>query len=167
MVKIQRKITENKWNDLENELSYTYRCMISAFNQTRLNMKKTINATAKSVTFTFDGLEAVTLKMSDVTSQNQNYAMLHGMAARIGDNAAIQKSAENGFVVTEAMRREAVLELVTHYTSGSIEWNLKVAGHKAPQHPLWQQLAIKRGVSYEVIAAEKTAEVLAELAALG
>ena len=130
-------------------------------------MKKVINTAAQTVTFTFDGCETVTLSMADVTPANATYAMLHGFAARIGDNAAIQKSAENNFTVTEAMRREAVLELVNHYTSGSVEWNLKVAERKAPQHPLWQQLAIKRGVSYDVIAAEKTAEVLAELAALG
>ena len=130
-------------------------------------MKKIVNAASQTLTFTFDGCEAVTLSMSDVMLQNRNYAMLHGFAARIGDNAAIQKSTENNFTVTETMRREAVLELVTHYTSGSTEWNLKVAERKAPQNPLWLRLAQARGVSYEVIAAEKVAADLAELAALG
>jgi len=129
-------------------------------------MKKVINTNAQAVTFTFEGLAPVTLSMSDVTPANATYAMLHGFAARIGDNAAIQKSAENNFTVTEAMRREAVLELVNHYTSGSVEWNLKVAERKAPQNPLWLRLAQARGVAYEVIAAEKVAADLAELAAL-
>ena len=130
-------------------------------------MKKVINTNAQAVTFTFEGLAPVTLAMSDVTPANATYAMLHGFAARIGDNAAIQKSAENNFTVTETMRREAVLELVNHYTSGSVEWNLKVSERKSPQNPLWLRLAQARGVSYEVIAAEKVAADLAELAALG
>jgi hypothetical protein len=130
-------------------------------------MKKVINTNAQAVTFTFDGLAPVTLSMSDVTPANATYAMLHGFAARIGDNAAIQKSAENGFNVTEAMRREAVLELVNHYTSGSVEWNTRVSERKPAQNPLWLRLAQARGVSYEIIAAEKVAADLAELAALG
>ena len=130
-------------------------------------MKKVINTAGQSVTFTFEGLAPVTLSMADVTPANATYAMLHGFAARIGDNAAIQKSAENNFTVTETMRREAVLELVTHYTSGSTDWNLKTSERKAPQNPLWLRLAQARGVSYEVVAAEKVAADLAELAALG
>ena len=130
-------------------------------------MKKVINTNAQAVTFTFDGLAPVTLSMFDVTPANATYAMLHGFAARIGDNAAIQKSAENGFNVTEAMRREAVLELVNHYTSGSVEWNTRVSERKPAQNPLWLRLAQTRGVSYEIIAAEKVAADLAELAALG
>ena len=130
-------------------------------------MKKVINTNAQAVTFTFEGLAPVTLAMSDVTPANATYAMLHGFAARIGDNAAIQKSAENNFTVTEAMRREAVLELVNHYTSGSVDWNTRVSERKPVQNPLWLRLAQARGVSYEVIAAEKVAADLAELAALG
>ena len=130
-------------------------------------MKKVINTAAQAVTFTFEGLAPVTLSMSDVTPANATYAMLHGFAARIGDNAAIQKSAENGFNVTETMRREAVLELVNHYTSGSTDWNTRVSERKPAQNPLWLRLAQARGVSYEVIAAEKVAADLAELAALG
>lgn len=89
-------------------------------------MKKVIDAVAQTVTFTFEGdLAPIVLAMSQVHPDNANYAMLHGFAARVGDNAAIQKSAENGYVVTEAMRREAVAELVDHYTSGSKDWSPK------------------------------------------
>jgi len=127
-------------------------------------MKKVINTNAQTVVFTFDGCEAVTLKMADVTPENATYAMLHGFAARIGDNAAIQKSAENGFNVTEAMRREAVLELVNHYASGSIEWNLKVAVRKAPQNPTILAIAAKMGLTYTEAEAEIQRRMLAELA---
>ena len=89
-------------------------------------MKKVINAVAQTVTFTFEGdLAPIVLAMSQVNPANATYAMLHGFAARVGDNAAIQKSAENGYVVTEAMRREAVKELVDHYTSGTADWSPK------------------------------------------
>jgi len=127
-------------------------------------MKKVINTAAQAVTFTFEGLAPVTLSMSDVTPANATYAMLHGFAARIGDNAAIQKSAENNFTVTEAMRREAVLELVNHYTSGSVEWNIKVAERKAPQNPTILAIAAKMGLTYTEAEAEIQRRMLAELA---
>ena len=127
-------------------------------------MKKVINAAAQTLTFTFEGLASVTLNIHDMTAQNQDYAMLHGMAARIGDNAAIQKSAENGFNVTESMRREAVVEMIEHYTSGSTEWNLKVATRKSPQNPTIMAIAAKLGISYEGAEAEIQRRMLAELA---
>ncbi|CAB4146240.1 hypothetical protein UFOVP1147_28 [uncultured Caudovirales phage] len=126
-------------------------------------MKKTINAAAGSVTFSFDGLTSVTLKMSEVTSQNRAYAELHGMAARIGDNAAIQKSPENGFVVTESMRREAVIEMVEHYISGSADWNLRVSARKPAQNPTILAIAGKLGISYTEAEAEIQRRMLAEL----
>jgi len=127
-------------------------------------MKKVINAAAQTVTFVFDGCEAVTLKMSDVTLENASYAMLHGFAARIGDNAAIQKSAENGFTVTESMRREAVLELVCHYTSGSVEWNTRVSERKPVHNPTILAIAARMGITYTEAEAEIQRRMLAELA---
>ena len=128
-------------------------------------MKKSINAGAQSVTFTFDGCEDVVLRMTDVTPANATYAMLHGFAARIGDNAAIQKSAENGFKVTEAMRREAVMELVDHYRSGSEDWSPKVKARAATFNPHIQAIAEKRNCSYGEAQAWFTEKLMAELAA--
>lgn len=94
---------------------------------TEAQMKKVIGTNA--VTFTFDnGLDSIRLDVMEVSLENRNHAMLHGFAARIGDNAAIAKSVENGYRVTEEMRREAVLELVNHYTSGTKEWNVRASG---------------------------------------
>lgn len=113
-------------------------------------MKKQIDTTAQTLTFTFgDGLEPVTLKISDVSPANATYAMLHGFAQRCGDAAAIQKSEENGFVVTETMRRAAVEEMVRHYASGSVEWNLKGSARAPKQHPSIVKLAAKWGCTYE------------------
>ena len=126
-------------------------------------MKKVINTNTQAVTFTFEGLAPITLSMSDVNPATATYAMLHGFAARIGDNAAIQKSAENGFNVTEAMRREAVLELVNHYASGSIEWNLKVAVRKPAQNPTILAIAAKMGLTYTEVEAEIQRKMLADI----
>ena len=67
-------------------------------------MKKAIDTSARSVTFTFDeGLPPVTCLASKVSSVNLDYAALFGLGHRIGDNAAIAKSKENNYIVTEAM----------------------------------------------------------------
>ena len=129
-------------------------------------MKKVINAVAQTVTFTFeDGLAPIVLAMSQVNPANTTYAMLHGFAARIGDNAAIQKSAENGFRVTEAMRREAVAELVDHYASGSADWSPKVRAKAEKLNPHIMAIAQKRGCTYEEAQAWFNAKLMAELEA--
>lgn len=128
-------------------------------------MKKAIDAVNQTVTFTFDGLEPVTLAMREVSSPNAMYAMLHGFAARIGDNAAIPKSAENGFRVTEAMRRDAVLELVDHYRSGSAEWSPRAKARGPSYNPHIQAIAEKKGCSYDEAAAWFQAKLMAELGA--
>ncbi len=127
-------------------------------------MKKVINTINQSVTFSFDGdLAPVVLSMSQVSPANATYAMLHGFAARIGDNAAIQKSAENGYKVTEDMRREAVLELVNHYASGATEWNVKAKAKSAPMNPHILAIAQKRNCTYEEAMAWFSAKLQAEM----
>ena len=126
-------------------------------------MKKVINVASGSLTFTFDGLEPVILRVSEVTRQNRAYAELHGFAARIGDAAALTKSAENNFTVTEAARREAVIEMVEHYISGTADWNLRVSERKAPQNPTILAIASKLGISYVEAEVEIQRRMLAEL----
>lgn len=126
-------------------------------------MKKTINAATRSITFAFDGLESVTLSADSASDANRTYAMLHGFAARIGDNAAITKSAENGFKVTETMRREAVVELVNHYASGADDWNVKAAARKPSFNPHIQAIAEKRACTYEEAMVWFNAKLMAEL----
>ncbi len=129
-------------------------------------MKKVINAVAQTVTFTFEGgLEPIVLAMSQVSTENATYAMLHGMAARVGDNAAIQKSAENGYTVTEAMRREAVAELVDHYASGSKDWSPKAKAKKETLNPHIMAIAQKRNCTYEEAQAWFNAKLMADLEA--
>lgn len=110
-------------------------------------MKKAINGTI--IQFTFDGLEPVTFDPAKAAPAMRSHAEMHGWLARIGDKAAIQKSADNNYTVTEEMRRNAVLEMVAHYESGIQQWELKTAKGKAfPIIPAVQAYAEKTGKSY-------------------
>ena len=128
-------------------------------------MKKAIVAATGCVEFTFEGLDPVVFDTSVVSEANRRYAMLHGFAARIGDNAAIQKSDENGFKVTEAMRREAVLELLEHYRSGSADWSPKANAKTEKLNPHIAAIAQKRNCTYEEAQAWFNAKLMAELEA--
>jgi len=131
-------------------------------------MKKSINTAAQSVTFSFDGdLPSITLSMSKVSPDNATYAMLHGFSQRCGDNAAIARKDKDGNVitVTEAMRRDAILEMVTHYESGSTDWNVKGGTRAAPQNPVILAIAAKRGCSYAEAEAFLAEQFLGELSA--
>jgi hypothetical protein len=138
-------------------------------NIKRLNMKKVINVATESVTFSFEGLDSVTINMSKVSVANASYAMLHGFAARIGDNAAIQKSAENNFTVTEAMRREAVVELVEFYEDASNkDWNMKQAARKAaPQNEYILKLAAVLNLTYEECQTKLANDAIQSLTQMG
>jgi hypothetical protein len=116
----------------------------------RLTMKKIINTEARTVTFTFDNdLPSVTCNADKLSRVNRDYAVLFGLGHRIGDNAAIPKSKENNFTVTEAMRRDAVVEMCEHLESGSEEWNLKASTRKAPLDPTILKIAERQGITYE------------------
>ena len=128
-------------------------------------MKKSINSSMQTVTFTFDGLAPVVFNPGLANVETRQYAMLHGFCARIGDNAAIQKSADNGYVVTELMRREAVLELVTHYESGTENWNVKQAARSVKLNPAILKLAEALGLTYEETQAKLVEDAMAALTA--
>ena len=129
-------------------------------------MKKTINEAARTITWTFEGgLPDVTFAAGKASVENQDYAILHGFAARIGDNAAISKSKENGFVVTEAMRRDAIIEMASHYESGATDWNIKATGARAvKQDATILAIAAKLGITYEAAQAKIAERFLSELA---
>ena len=132
-------------------------------------MKKIINVADQSITFTFDGLPEVVFDANKASTPNQTYAMLHGFGARIGDNAAIAKSPENNFTVTEAMRREEVANMASFYCNAdNHDWNMKVAaGPKKPAiNPTWAKMAEMKGCDYATIAAEMAERDIAELMAM-
>jgi len=127
-------------------------------------MKKAIEGT--KITFTFsDNLQPVVFDAEKTHAAMQERAMMHGFAARIGDNAAIQKSAENGFTVTEAMRREAVLELVAHYEGGAETWETK-ARKAAPINPAITKIAELRKCTYAEAQAWFNEKLIAEMQGL-
>lgn len=126
-------------------------------------MKKALG-TDGIITFTFDGLEPVKFDAGKCSERVQDYAMQHGFMARIGDNAAISRKQKDGTIitVTEQMRRDAVLELVNHYESGTEQWELRTA--KAPaQNPTILAIAQKRGCSYAEAEAFLASQFLDEM----
>lgn len=126
-------------------------------------MKKQINIEAQQINFTFDGLEPVTLHIDKVSDDVLQYAQYHGLQARVGDNAAIARKAADGTIitVTEAMRRDAVLELVNHYETGTVDWSMKSSAPKF--NPAIQRLAAKLGKSYDEAKAWLAEDVVSEL----
>lgn len=107
-----------------------------------------VTTTGTTITFAFDGHEAVTFDANKTHAAMRDRAMMHGWEQRIRDRAAIQRTKENNFTVTEEMRRNAVLEMVTHYESGTDQWNLRAAA--TPKlNPVFVDIAARRGCSYE------------------
>lgn len=125
-------------------------------------MKKVINEQAGTITFTFDGLESVVFDSNKPSEAVRSYAMLHGFQARIGDNAAISRK-DAGGTVTEAMRREAVIELVDHYHSGAEKWTTGTGQRAAPQNATILAIAAKRGCTYAEAEAWIAEKMLAEM----
>ena len=127
-------------------------------------MKKVFNEVDQSVTFTFTDLDSVTIRLGDVTPANQRYAALAGLGHKVGDNAAFSKA--DYPIVTEEMRRDAVLEMVEHLTT-SDSWDVTVRKTKAaPVDPVVQAIATKLGKTYAEAQAWYQAKMLADLAAM-
>ena len=126
-------------------------------------MKKVNLPDNSGVKFTFDGLPDVVVFLAAMAVVNQSRMACAGISQRIGDNAAIMKGPENNYRVTETLRREAVVELADHYTSGSVDWSPKAAAKRPAQNATWAALAAARGVSYDTIAAEKAEADIREL----
>lgn len=129
-------------------------------------MKKTIDHAAKSVTFKFnDGLESFTFHAKDAAAEMREYAELAGWGHRLGDYAALPTTDKDGNVipVTEAMRRDAVLEIAGHYTGGATEWNIKPSARKPVQNAVILKVATSRGCTYEEAEAYIAEKFLADL----
>ena len=126
-------------------------------------MKKTIEGT--KVTFTFaDGVEPFTFDTEAMTPECKAHAIPFGMGHRLGDAAAIAKSADNGYIVTEAMRRAAIVELADYYAGGATAWNMRVAGKKeAPKNAAFIKLAEAWGCTYDEAMAKMAERALAEM----
>ena len=129
-------------------------------------MKKSI--VGNLVKFTFeDNVPPLTFDCTKMSGANRAYAIPFGMCHRLGDAAALSRTDKDGNVrtITEAMRRDAVAEVAAHYESGAEAWELKTV-RAAARNAVWEQMAVKRGVEYDVIAAEHAQADLDALAAL-
>ena len=123
-------------------------------------MKKRINGNL--VEFTFDDkLEAVVVDCDKLSPELKAYCLPFAVSHRVGDNAAIPR--KDGLVVTEAMRRDAVIEMATHLQSGTTEWDMKGRTRPAPQNLAIMTLAAKLGKTYQEAEAYIANLAVAEL----
>ena len=122
------------------------------------------NREGGKLVFTFDGLESIVFDSTAATVSHEDAAM-HGYEQKIRDNAAISRKQKDGTVidVTEAMRRDAVQEMVTHLTT-STDWNMaKRAGVSAATaaslKAAIETIADLMGVSFEEAKAMHEARI--------
>ena len=124
------------------------------------------NRNGNTLTFTFDGATSVSFDADRCTALTNDAAM-HGFEQKIRDNAALSRNIKiNGVetvrTITEAMRRDAVLEMVMHLEKNET-WNMKASARQAPQNPVILAIAAKRGCTYAEAEAFLVALCLTEM----
>ena len=127
-------------------------------------MKKVFDSAARTVEFRFDdGLPPVIVDAMKLSPEMSRYAVLFAIGHRCGDNAAIQKSADNGYKVTEAMRREAVIEMADHMQAGGTDWDLTKGPRKPAINPALVAMAQRLGITYEEAATRDVGAMLDDI----
>ena len=117
--------------------------------------------TGSTLTFTFsDSTPSIYFNAENATV-SRNDAMMHGFEQKIRDNAAIAKSADNGYTITEAMRAAAIQQMVTHLTT-STDWNMRKSA-TVKENPVFRAIASKLGISYEEAMAKVQQQFLDEM----
>ena len=125
-------------------------------------MKKSI--VGNLVRFTFDdGLESLEFDCNKLSITNRAYAVPFGMCHRLGDMAAIQKSAENKYTVTEAMRRAEVAAGIAQYNVAET-WDMSKGARAAPMNPTILKIAAKFNITYEQAMVKVAEQFLADMA---
>ena len=116
-------------------------------------MKKTFNETTGLIEFTFEGkLAPVTLDPTRLSGTTKETAFRHGLLQKMGDAAAIMKSAENNYTVTEAMRRAKVVAMADQLIEHG--WDAPAQSRAPAQSPVIAALAATAGVDYDTMAAK-------------
>ena len=122
-----------------------------------------ITLSGNLVNFTFDGAEPLTLDTTKAHESDKHIAMLMGFSDKCRDAAAIPKTLENNYTITEAMRRAAIAPMVERFEKGEASWNIRVAKTPA-ENPVIRKIAEKRGITYTEAQALIAEQFLNELA---
>lgn len=87
------------------------------------SIRTTVNEAAQTIEFSFDGtdLAPITFAVSQLTAELCNYAILHGLKAKIGDAAAKPRNKETGASATMEEKRAAMMSVVDTLLAG--QWN--------------------------------------------
>lgn len=118
------------------------------------------NPVGNTLQFTFDGQESFTFDAAQYRHLWDQAAM-HGFEQKLRDNAAIARKQKDGTIitVTEAMRREAVVEMAESLKTA---WNTRVA-KVAPPNAAITALAASRGKTYAEAEAWIAEQAMADM----
>jgi hypothetical protein len=94
-----------------------------------MTIKTTIDTSARTITFTPSTGTPYVFDVAKMHPAMREYAILHGMKQRLGDNAAI--STKDGVKPTDDDKMAAIRSLGAHYESGSAEWNTRALARRA------------------------------------
>lgn len=121
------------------------------------------NRIGNTLTFTFPNtdIQPIVFDANKATVSHVDAAM-HGFEQKIRDAAAIAKSADNGYTITEAMRAREIQAMVNHLTT-SKEWNMRKAA-TVKESPVIRAIADKLGISYEAAQTKVQEQFLSDLA---
>jgi hypothetical protein len=119
--------------------------------------------TANAITFTFEGLESVTLDPKLCSATINEQARLMGLQARMRDASALSRKQPDGSIITitEAMRRAECLAMRDHLATAT-EWSARSV-KQAPQNPTIAAIAAKLGVTYAEAEAEVARRMMGEM----
>lgn len=129
-------------------------------------MKRKFNPVTNTVHFTFDGdVPELVFNLNKCSDTILTEMAGHGAIARVGDKAAITRDSVPGGIVTEAMRRAAMVPVVNHYESGTDQWELTAGPRAAPLNGAILALSQRLGKSYAETEAYVANMALADLTA--
>ena len=86
----------------------------------------------------------MTLDLARLSPHNREYAVLHGMKARIVDSAALPFNKLENRYPTALEKADAMRRLVDHYNSGSDSWTLHTAARDDGGGLLFRALMAER-----------------------
>jgi len=111
--------------------------------ETKPGIRATIDADASTLAFTFPGtaLDAITVRVYDLSAEIQNMATLHGLKQKIGDAAAISRNPDTGRSASLADKRAAMAEVLDRLLAG--EWNKRREGEPTGGYLLRALMALK------------------------
>jgi len=79
----------------------------------------------RTIVFTTSLGDSYTFNVEPVSTENQDYAVMHGFKQRLVDNAAIGRDSASGRSATDEEKMAEIRALGNFYMSGAAEWTVR------------------------------------------